>query len=71
MLLLVSITFVNETETNRWASWAADGVLCESLKTVEAVGGVELSEEGGGEGGLHHQHVPGEDLLLCHHVTTL
>ena len=35
-----------------------------------AVGVLVLREQGGNVGCVHDQHVPGEDLLLCHDVTT-
>ena len=35
-----------------------------------AVGGLVLGEQGGDVGRVHYQHVPGEDLLLGHDVTT-
>ena len=57
--------------THRWATRTADRVLFDCFKAVKAVGGIELPEEGGGEGGLDNQHVPRHDLLLGHHVSTL
>ena len=63
--------FHNESGTHRWAAWAADRLLLDCFKAVKTVGGVELAEEGGGEGWLYNQHVPRHNLLLGNHVTTL
>ena len=57
--------------THRWAARTADRGLLDCFKAVQTVGGVELSEEGGGEGRLDDQHVARHDLLLGNHVTTL
>ena len=63
--------FSASNATYRWATRTADRGLLDCFKAVKAVGGVELSEEGGGEGRLDDQHVPRHDLLLGNHVTTL
>ena len=46
-------------------------VIIKPLEAVMTVGGLVLREQGGDVGGVHHQHVPGQDLLLGHDVTTL
>ena len=46
-------------------------VIIKPLEAVMTMGGLVLREQGGDVGGVHHQHVPGQDLLLGHDVTTL
>ena len=48
-----------------------DKVVIKPLEAVMTVCGLVLGEQGGDVGGVHHQHVPGQDLLLGHDVTTL
>ena len=48
-----------------------DTVVIKPLEAVMTVGGLVLMEQGGDVGGVHHQHIPGQDLLLGHDVTTL
>ena len=48
-----------------------DKVVIKPLEAMMTMGGLVLGEQGGDVGGVHHQHVPGQDLLLGHDVTTL